>query len=192
MTVRPAEASTATIALVWVGVIGTALTLLSGLEGIVVLSNGVKSAVAWWRMLTQPIWSWLFGWIGITIPKSLFILFNFATFGFALAAGVRFRAKYFAKRGAPSASAEVSVSAWRIIASFFAMAFLSLFILFVLAILQQRGQSLTLNTIAVIWIAGSLLVMTLCFLWTHRFKRYALQLFPLALVYSSFVFWRRS
>ena len=188
LAARPTRAFNATSALVWVGVLGTALTLLSGLEGLVALSNGVRSAVAWWRMLTHSIWSWLFGWIGITIPKTLFALFNFAIFGMALAGGVRFRAKHSAKSAAAYPSADVSVGPWRVTASFLAMVFLSLLSLVVLAVLQQRGQGLTIQTIVFIWIAWSLFVMMLCFLWTHRFSKHALQLFPLALVYSSIVF----
>ena len=175
-------------ALVGIGVLGTIATLLSGLEGLVALSERARWAIAYWRTLTLTMWSWIVGWIGIRIPHSLLALLNFALFGMLLAVGVRIRAKYFTDNTIAISNTRVRVSAGRIIISFLLMAILSLLSLVILAIVQMYGVSLTIEAIAAIWIAWSLLIMTASFLWTHRFSKHALQLFPLALIYSGCVF----
>ena len=175
-------------ALVGIGVLGTIATLLSGLDGLVALSERARWAIAYWRTLTLTMWSWIVGWIGIRLPHSLLALFNFALFGMLLAVGVRIRAKYFTDNTIAISNTRVRVSAGRIIISFLVMAILSLLSLVILAILQMYGVTLTIEAIAAIWIAWSLLIMTACFLWTHRFSKHALQLFPLALIYSGCVF----
>ncbi len=175
-------------AFVWVGILGTAITFLAGLEGLLALNERVRTTIATWRSFTHSIWATLFGWIGIKIPPSLFALLNFTLFALVLALGVRIRAKHFANNLTPEQRSGTDVKAWRMLVGFVAVIVLSLLSLVVVVFLAQRGITIGVNVVLVIWGVWSLIVMIACFLWTHRFDKRALQIFPLALIYSSAVF----
>ncbi len=175
-------------ALVWFGILGTTITFLAGLEGMVALNERVRRAISAWREFMHAIWTTVFGWIGIEIPPSLFALLNFAVFAFVLAVGVRIRAQHFSSNLTPDQRRGIDVKAWRIVAGFVALIALPLLSLLAVALLQRRGLTVSLNWILLVWIAWSLVVMFISFLWTHRFDKLALQLFPLALIYSGAVF----
>jgi hypothetical protein len=80
-------------ALTWIGIGGSAITLFANLKGILELADWARALVAHWHEWTQTLWQWIFGWIGIKVPKEFVPLISFTVFAALLVAGTNLSGK---------------------------------------------------------------------------------------------------
>ena len=74
--------------LIWIGIVGSAITVFGGLSVILDFADWAKQIATYWHELTQVFWTWVFGWVGIKVPKVLAPLISFTVFAALLVAGV--------------------------------------------------------------------------------------------------------
>ena len=75
--------------LMWFGVVGIALTLFSGLRGVLTLADWAKVLVEFWHQWLHDAWTWLLHWVGLVPPRPVTAAFSFALFGVSLAVAAR-------------------------------------------------------------------------------------------------------
>ena len=80
-------------ALTWIGIIGSAITVYAGLSAVSDLGYWARQLVDQWHVLTQIFWGWLFGWIGLKVPKELVPALSFTLFAAMLVVGVNLSAR---------------------------------------------------------------------------------------------------
>jgi hypothetical protein len=78
--------------LTWGGIIGGAITLFTNLGGILTLTDWAKLLVQRWHELTTAFWVFVFGWMGIEIPRDLVPLLTFVAFTAMLVVGTNLSA----------------------------------------------------------------------------------------------------
>jgi hypothetical protein len=66
--------------LTWIGIVGSAITLFANLNGVLDLADWARELVAHWHEWNQIIWRWIFGWMGVKVPKELVPLISFTLF----------------------------------------------------------------------------------------------------------------
>jgi hypothetical protein len=74
--------------LTWIGIIGSAITVYAGLSAVSDLGYWARQLVDHWHELTQMFWGWVFGWIGLKVPKQLVPAISFTLFAAMLVVGV--------------------------------------------------------------------------------------------------------
>jgi hypothetical protein len=80
--------------LTWCGIVGGALTLFTNLRGVVDLARWAAVLVQYWHDWAAEFWSFLFGWIGIRIPRELAPIFSFTVFSAMLMMGTNLRMRF--------------------------------------------------------------------------------------------------
>jgi hypothetical protein len=75
-------------ALTWIGIVGSAITVYAGLSAVSDLGYWARQLVDHWHGLTQIFWGWVFGWMGLTVPKQLVPAISFTLFAAMLVVGV--------------------------------------------------------------------------------------------------------
>jgi hypothetical protein len=74
--------------LMWIGIVGTSLTLFSNLKGILDLADWARELVDHWHSWTQMFWGGLFSLLKIKLPRELVPIISFTTFTVVLVVGV--------------------------------------------------------------------------------------------------------
>jgi hypothetical protein len=82
--------------LTWFGVIGGAITVFSGLRGVLDLAAWANWIVSHWQAWTQMLWQWLFTLLQIGLPPYWAPLLTFSSFAIMVAIGQR--VQYLAAR----------------------------------------------------------------------------------------------
>jgi hypothetical protein len=58
----------------WVGIVGSAITLFSNLQGVLDMADWARWIVAHWTEWMHAFWSWIFAWFSIKLPPPLALL----------------------------------------------------------------------------------------------------------------------
>jgi hypothetical protein len=74
--------------LTWIGIVGSAITLFANLTGVLNLADWARVPVEHWHDWSQMLWGWMFGWIGIKVPRALVPPLSFIVFTVMLVIGV--------------------------------------------------------------------------------------------------------
>ena len=79
--------------LTWWGIIGGALTLFASISSVLKLADWARLLVQNWKEWTHAFWVWMFGWLGIHLPREWTPVFSFLLFWSLLVIGqtVKFR-----------------------------------------------------------------------------------------------------
>jgi TIR domain-containing protein len=78
--------------LTWIGIVGSSITLFANFNGVLDLADWARGLVTHWHELTQMFWGWVFGWIGLKVPKELVPVISFIVFAALLVVGVNLAA----------------------------------------------------------------------------------------------------
>jgi hypothetical protein len=73
--------------LTWMAIAGGAITLFTSLRSIFDLADWARWLVTHWHLWTRQVWSYLFRWLGISIPERIVPLLSFAVFALMLVIG---------------------------------------------------------------------------------------------------------
>jgi len=86
--------------LTWVGIVGGALTLFGNLDAFLKLADWARVLVDHWKEWTHAFWVWVFGWLGIHLPRFWSALLSFMVFWSFLIIGqaIRFRQTNYQER----------------------------------------------------------------------------------------------
>jgi hypothetical protein len=78
-------------ALSWFGIFGTAITLFTGLKGVIELADWARWLIDHWVNFAHMVWKYVFGFLGITIPRIQAVTLSFLFFCTAMVVGSRVR-----------------------------------------------------------------------------------------------------
>ena len=79
--------------LTWIGIVGSAITLFSNLDGVVVLAGWARQLVAHWHEWTQTFWGLVFSLVNMRVPKEFVPIMSFIASVSILVAGVNLTAR---------------------------------------------------------------------------------------------------
>jgi hypothetical protein len=74
--------------LMWIGIVGSAVTVFGGVSAILQLANWAKVLVRRWHEWNQIIWEWGLRLVGLEVPKELVPMMSFIVFTLMLVIGV--------------------------------------------------------------------------------------------------------
>jgi hypothetical protein len=117
-------------ALTWIGIIGSAITLFSNLDGVVNLADWARELVSHWHYWSQAFWRWSLSWIKIRVPLELVPVLTFVAFTCVLALGTNLVWREGKGITTPEAAIRASFSKWGIHANSRNMYWIGAFMLF--------------------------------------------------------------
>jgi hypothetical protein len=85
--------------LTWIGMVGGTITLFTNIRGIFDLADWARWVVTHWHLWSHHVWSYLFGWLRISIPERIVPLLSFASFTLMLVIGTRLKLANDQKKG---------------------------------------------------------------------------------------------
>ncbi len=71
--------------LTWIGAVGTTITVFANLSGVLDLADWAKVLVENWQNWNQVVWTWMFSWINVKLPKDVMVVMSFVLFSVLLA-----------------------------------------------------------------------------------------------------------
>lgn len=186
---------------VWIGIAGTAITLLGGLLsfGWIEAARLVADALYVWKQVTREAWSVAVGWLGIDLSGPILPLLNFVVFALLMATGVRLKSWLAGSEADRRQAVGQRRSRWWKIAvgALLIAAAVPATIFFFFDLAEPVGSAAVRavrisDTVKIIYFCAALAIIVLLpgavFGWVNGWSLHVLQVFVLAIFYSACVY----